>query len=74
MSVYKGTAGPDVINQAKLGLPDWSDIQGLAGNDTITGGNVRIDGGAGDDLITGLTPSTTVGHLEKRRIFEKDGD
>ena len=60
MAVYKGTTGPDTIDQAKLGLADWSDIQGLAGNDTITGGNVRIDGGAGDDLITGSTPFTTV--------------
>ena len=60
MPLYQGTAGADAIDQAKLGLPDWSDIQGLAGNDTITGGNVRIDGGAGDDLITAATPFTTV--------------
>jgi hypothetical protein len=59
MSEYQGTSAADVIDQAKIGLSDWSNIQGLAGNDTILGGNVRIDGGAGDDFIVGSTPFTT---------------
>jgi len=34
---YNGTNGNDILDQAQLGLADWSNIFGGAGNDTITG-------------------------------------
>ena len=36
MADYRGTASADSIDQAALGIPDWSALYGLVGNDTLT--------------------------------------
>lgn len=54
---YNGTNENDVINQAALAIPDWTNIYGGEGNDVITIGNARAIGGAGSDTITGSTTS-----------------
>ena len=57
---YNGTSGNDILDQAQLGLADWSNIFGGAGNDTITIGVGRAQGGAGNDTITGTSSASTV--------------
>jgi hypothetical protein len=60
MSNYFGTSGDDVLDQASLGLEDWSNIYGEAGDDTITIKVGRAEGGAGNDTITGESRASTV--------------
>lgn len=60
MPTYRGTAQNDRIDQAALGLPDWTDIQTLAGNDTVDAGISRVDPGAGNDSVTANSAWTTL--------------
>jgi hypothetical protein len=60
MSNYFGTSGDDVLDQTSLGLEDWSNIYGEAGDDTITIKVGRAEGGAGNDKITGLSTASNV--------------
>ena len=57
---YHGTVGDDVLDQSKLGLPDWSAIYGGFGNDTITIGTGTAIGQEGNDRIVGTSPWSTV--------------
>ena len=58
---FPGTTGNDVYVGAnfisKFSLKDWDDywIKGIAGNDTLTGGNGddKVDGGTGNDTLKG---------------------
>ena len=50
---YHGTAGNDIIDQAKLGIANNSNIYGEAGDDTITIGFANAVGGPGNDTIIG---------------------
>lgn len=59
---YHGTNNDDDIDQAKLGLPDWSNIYGEGGNDTIRIGNATAIGGPGNDTLIGTTPYSTVAY------------
>jgi hypothetical protein len=59
MSDYYGTDGDDAIDQAALGLPDWTLIRGGAGNDHITIGIATALGGPGNDTIVGTSPWST---------------
>ena len=56
---YHGTTGNDILDQAKLGIPDGSFIYGDAGDDTITTSGANVDGGPGNDTIisTNRAPS-----------------
>jgi hypothetical protein len=60
MTTYNGTDGDDVLDQKKLGLPDWSLINGGKGNDTITIGTASANGQEGNDTIIGTTRWSTV--------------
>ena len=65
MPDYLGTSKDDVLDQQKLGLADWSGtIRGLAGNDTLTGGAIHLQGGAGNDVLIGTSPATTVNYWD----------
>jgi hypothetical protein len=65
MADYLGTVGDDDLDQSKLKLSDWSGtIRGLAGNDKITGGNIHMQGGPGNDTIVGTTSSSTVNYYD----------
>jgi len=59
---YHGTNGNDNLDQQALGLADWTNIYGGAGNDTITVGNATAIGEAGDDTIIGTTHYSTVAY------------
>jgi hypothetical protein len=59
---YHGTSGDDNLDQAALKLPDWTNIFGGAGNDTIRVGNATAIGEAGDDTIIGTTHYSTVAY------------
>ena len=50
---YKGGSGDDVIDQKTLGIADFSNIYGGAGNDTITASTGNLIGEAGNDILTG---------------------
>jgi hypothetical protein len=68
MADFSGTSGDDVLDQARLGLADWSGtIKGLAGNDKLSGGAIHLQGGAGNDVLTGLSGSTTVNYYDAPR-------
>ncbi len=53
---YNGTNKSDVLDQTQLGLPDWSTIYGLEGDDTITVATGVAVGGVGNDRIIGVGP------------------
>lgn len=57
---YHGTNGDDILDQTNLGLPDWSNIYGGIGNDTITIGVGNANGEAGNDTIIGTSSASTV--------------
>jgi serralysin len=59
MADYRGTASADSIDQAALGIPDWSALYGLVGNDTLTIGRGVGLGGAGDDTIIAGEPTAS---------------
>lgn len=59
---YHGTDGNDTLDQQALGLADWTNIFGGAGNDTIKVGNATAIGEAGDDTIIGSTHYSTVAY------------
>jgi hypothetical protein len=59
---YHGTSGNDDIDQKALGLADWTNFYGGAGNDTIRIGNATAIGEAGDDTIIGSTHYSTVAY------------
>ena len=59
---YQGSENDDVIDQLKLGLPDWSSIFGGAGNDTITLKIGHALGGAGNDTYYGTTQWSNVAY------------
>jgi hypothetical protein len=59
---YHGTSGNDDIDQKALGLPDFTNIYGGAGNDTIRIGSATAIGQAGDDTIIGSTHYSTVAY------------
>lgn len=68
MADFLGTLGDDVLDQARLGLADWSGtIKGLSGNDKLSGGAIHLQGGAGNDVLTGLSGSTTVNYYDAPR-------
>lgn len=65
MADYLGTNGDDVLDQVKLGLADWSGIiRGLAGSDYLTGGAIHLQGGPGNDVLTGTSSNTTVNYYD----------
>jgi hypothetical protein len=57
---YHGTSGNDDIDQKALGLADWTNLYGGAGDDTIRVGNATAIGEAGNDTIIGSTHYSTV--------------
>ena len=57
MADYSGTTSADTIDQTALGIPDWSALYGLAGNDTITIARGVALGGAGNDTIIASEPT-----------------
>jgi hypothetical protein len=59
---YHGTDKDDNLDQKALGLADWTNIFGGAGNDTIRIGNATATGEAGDDTIIGTTHYSTVAY------------
>lgn len=64
MSDYQGTSDNDVLNQASLGLPDWSTIRGGAGDDTITVGKGTMLGQQGNDTLTGTSPQSMAAYWD----------
>lgn len=54
MAEYRGTSAADTLDQAALGLPDYSNIFGLGGDDTITIGRGIALGGEGNDTLIGV--------------------
>lgn len=54
MADFRGTDGPDVLNQTELGVADSSFIYGLAGDDRITVSGGGAVGGRGNDTIIGV--------------------
>lgn len=67
---YNGTNSNDILDQAQLGLADWSNIYGGAGNDTITIGVGRATGGAGNDTITGTSTVSIIWGAPTREFQE----
>lgn len=64
MAVYTGTNSDETINAFLIAPNEVAEIFGLAGNDTLIGGNLgdSIDGGEGRDLIDGgLGADTLIG-------------
>ena len=59
MADYFGSNQDDALSQRSLGLADWSTLNGLGGNDTLSGGNLQLVGGPGNDLLKGESFSTT---------------
>jgi hypothetical protein len=59
MSDYRGTEGDDDINADVLKIAPWTTIYGLGGNDKISARGGNVNGGPGDDIITGLEFNTT---------------
>jgi hypothetical protein len=59
---YHGTDGKDDIDQKALGLADWTNIYGGAGDDTIRVSVATVIGEAGDDTIVGTTHYATVSY------------
>lgn len=55
MPDYRGSSGPDVIDQVALGLADYTNIYGEDGDDTITLRAGSAIGGRGNDTIKGTT-------------------
>ena len=51
---YHGSDNDDILDQNKLGLPDWADIYGGAGNDRISIGVGNAVGGPGNDAFYGI--------------------
>lgn len=47
----RGSAGPDLYDQQKLGISDWVDYYGLAGDDIIRMYNGSANPGAGNDTV-----------------------
>ena len=65
MADYLGTTGDDVLDQKMLGLADWSGtIRGLAGNDQLIGGSIHLQGGSGNDTLTGTNSFATVNYWD----------
>jgi hypothetical protein len=65
MADFAGTSGDDVLDQTQLGLADWSGtIKGLAGNDKLSGGSIHLQGGPGNDVLTGRNSNTTVNYYD----------
>jgi hypothetical protein len=56
---FRGTNGDDVINQATLGLADFTNIYGGDGNDIITLANGSALGQRGNDTIIGALGSSS---------------
>ena len=61
---FTGTTGNDVIDQAKLGLTDWSTIYGNEGDDTITVGIGTANGGIGQDTLIGTSRYSTASYVD----------
>ncbi len=59
---YHGTAKDDILDQQTLGLPEFSNIFGEGGDDTITFGNGNAVGDAGNDTLIGLKPYSTAAY------------
>lgn len=59
---YHGTNGDDDLDQAKLGLPDWTSIYGEGGNDRITIGATHAIGGPGNDTLIGTSAYSTAAY------------
>jgi hypothetical protein len=64
MADYHGTSGDDILDQKKLGLPDWSNIFGGGGSDTITLATGSAIGGPGNDTIIGTTPYSIAAYTD----------
>ncbi len=59
MADYNGTEGDDDINADVLKIAAWTTIYGLGGNDKISARGGNVNGGPGNDIITGLEANTT---------------
>ena len=59
MADYNGTEGDDDINVDVLKIAAWTTIYGLGGNDKISARAGNVNGGPGNDIITGLELNTT---------------
>jgi len=55
MADYRGSNGPDVIDQVGSGLADYTNIYGEDGDDTITLRAGAAIGGRGNDIIKGTS-------------------
>jgi hypothetical protein len=59
---YHGTTKDDIINAQALGLPDFTNVFGDAGNDIITVANGGAIGDAGNDTLIGLKSYSTAAY------------
>lgn len=69
---YFGTDQNDVLSQSNLGLADWEMIDALAGNDTVTGGNTNLQGGAGNDTLIGTTSYSSAVYFSSPNPIQAD--
>ena len=61
MPDFRGTAGNDTINQATLGSVSAGQvIYGEAGDDSITTTTALVEGGAGNDTISGASNTEVI--------------
>jgi hypothetical protein len=59
---FHGTDKDDVIDQARLGLPDQTHFYGGDGNDTIIFSSSHAVGGRGNDKLVGTSNTATVAY------------
>jgi hypothetical protein len=59
---YQGTENDDIIDQSKLGIPDWQFLYGSAGNDTIIFKTAHAVGGPGNDAFYGTSRWSNVSY------------
>jgi hypothetical protein len=72
MNEYLGTADNDRIEQLALRLPDWVNILGLAGDDTIIFSLAAVEGGPGNDVLVGSSIYSSVNYDHSPSGIEAD--
>lgn len=69
---YHGTSLNDTIDQTKLGIPENSAIYGEGGDDVISAGFANVDGGPGNDTITGVKSNTAAVYWDSPSAVKVD--